>query len=136
MSVVIRLLINAAALWVATRIVPGVSYQGDGVLLIVVALVFGVLNVAVKPILFVLTLPFWLVTLGFFTFVLNAIMLWLTGRLSSALGLGFQVNGFTAAFFGALVVTVVSFALSAFAKPLNRPDDEARDRLIQPGARH
>jgi putative membrane protein len=114
MSVVIRLLINAAALWVATRIVPGVSYQGDGLLLIVVALVFGVLNVAVKPILFVLTLPFWLVTLGLFTFVLNAIMLWLTGRLSSALGLGFHVNGFAAAFFGALVVTLVSFALSAF----------------------
>jgi putative membrane protein len=114
MSVLIRLLINAAALWVATRIVPGVSYQGDGVMLIVVALVFGVLNVAVKPILFVLTLPFWLVTLGLFTFVLNAIMLWLTGRLSSALGLGFHVNGFAAAFFGALVVTLVSFALSAF----------------------
>ena len=114
MSVVIRLLINAAALWVATRIVPGVSYQGDGLLLIVVALVFGVLNVSVKPILFVLTLPFWLVTLGLFTFVLNAIMLWLTGRLSSALGLGFHVNSFAAAFFGALVVTLVSFALSAF----------------------
>ena len=96
------------------RIVPGVSYAGDGSLLIVVALLFGVLNVAIKPILFVLTLPFWLVTLGLFTFILNAFMLWLTGRLSAALGLGFQVNGFAAAFFGALVVTVVSLALSVF----------------------
>src|SRR4030095_900044 len=122
MSVLIRLLINAAALWVATRIVPGVSYQGDGVMLIVVALVFGVLHVAVQPILFVLTLPFWLVTLGLFTFVLNAIMLWLTGRLSSALGLGFHVNGFLAAFLGALVVTVVSFALSMFIAPAKRVD--------------
>ncbi|MGH9384531.1 MAG: phage holin family protein [Vicinamibacterales bacterium] len=119
MSLFIRLLINAAALWVATQIVPGVSYQGDGWMLIVAALVFGVLNVSVRPILFVLTLPFWLVTLGLFTFILNAFMLWLTGRLSGALGLGFHVNGFGAAFFGALVVTVVSFALSIFvAKPL------------------
>ena len=114
MSVLIRLLINAAALWVATRIVPGVSYQGGGGMLIVVALVFGLLNVAVKPVLFVLTLPFWLVTLGLFTFVLNAFMLWLTGRMSSAMGLGFHVDGFAAAFFGALVVSLVSFALSAF----------------------
>lgn len=127
MSLLIRLLINAAALWVATRIVPGVSYVGDPTLLIVVALVFGVLNVAVKPILFVLTLPFWLVTLGLFTFILNAFMLWLTGRLSAALGLGFHVNGFAAAFFGALVVTVVSFALSIFvAGPLK--SGETRDR--------
>ena len=128
-SLLARLLINAAALWVATRIVPGVSYQGDGLLLLVVALVFGVLNVAVKPILFVLTLPFWLVTLGLFTFVLNAFMLWLTGRLSAALGLGFQVNGFTAAFLGALVVTVVSLALSAFfAGAVDPRDRERRDR--------
>jgi putative membrane protein len=89
-SILVRLLINAAALWVATRIVPGVSYEGDGPMLIVVALVFGVLNVAIKPILFVLTLPFWLVTLGLFTFILNAFMLWLTGRLSADWVWGFR----------------------------------------------
>jgi len=122
MSLLIRLLINAAALWVATRIVPGVRYEGDWAILLVVALVFGVLNVAVKPILFVLTLPFLLVTLGLFTFVLNAVMLWLTGRLSSALGLGFHVDGFLAAFLGALVVTIVSFALSMFIGPAKRVD--------------
>lgn len=122
MSLLIRLLINAAALWVATRIVPGVRHEGDGAILLVVALVFGVLNVSVKPILFVLTLPFLLVTLGLFTFVLNAIMLWLTGRISSALGLGFHVDGFLAAFLGALVVTIVSFALSMFMAPARRVD--------------
>ncbi len=128
LSILVRLVINAAALWVATRIVPGVSYAGDGSLLILVALVFGVLNVAIKPILFVLTLPFWLVTLGLFTFILNAFMLWLTGRLSAALGLGFRVNGFAAAFLGALVVSVVSFALSIFfAGALNPRGRETPD---------
>jgi len=70
----------------------------------------------------VLTLPFLVVTLGLFTFVLNAIMLWLTGRLSSALGLGFHVDGFLAAFLGALVVTIVSFALSMLIGPSKRVD--------------
>src|SRR5262245_9764998 len=117
MSLLVRLLINAAALWVATRIVPGVRHDGDWTILLVVALVFGALNVSVKPILFVLTLPFLLITLGFFTFLLNAFMLWLTGKVSSALGLGFHVDGFLAAFLGALVVTIVSFALSALVAP-------------------
>jgi len=109
-----RLLINAAALWAATRLVPGISFDGDWRLLFVVALVFGVLNVSVRPVLMLLTLPFLIITLGLFTFVLNAFMLWLTSAISDALGLGFHVNGFGAAFLGALVVSVVSFMLSLF----------------------
>jgi putative membrane protein len=112
MSILIRLLINAAALWVAVRLVDGVSFSGDWWLLLVVALVFGVLNVSVKPVLMLLTLPFFLVTLGLFTFVLNAFMLWLTSALAGALGLGFHVDGFGAAFVGALVVSIVSLVLS------------------------
>ena len=96
-----RLLMNAAALWVATQIVPGISFSGDWRLLLVVALVFGVLNVLVRPVLIVLTFPFLLLTLGLFTLVLNAFMLWLTSALSEALGLGFHVRGFWAAFLGA-----------------------------------
>ena len=61
-----------------------------------------------------LTLPLLIVTLGLFTFVLNALMLWLTSAISNALGLGFHVEGFGAAFLGAFVVTVVSFLLSLF----------------------
>ena len=78
MHVLLRLLINAAALWVATRLVSGITYTGDGVSLLGVALVFGVLNVLIKPILFLLSLPFLIVTLGLFTLVLNALMLLLT----------------------------------------------------------
>jgi putative membrane protein len=120
MHVLLRLLINAAALWVATRLVSGITYTGDGVSLFGVALVFGVLNVLIKPILFLLSLPFLIVTLGLFTFVLNALMLLLTSRASDALGLGFTVSGFWPAFFGGLVVTVVSFALSLFVSPDDR----------------
>ena len=114
MQIIWRLLINAAALWAATRLVPGISFDGDWRLLLAVALVFGVLNVALRPILILLTLPLFILTLGLFTFVLNAAMLWLTGRVSDALRLGFHVEGFGAAFLGALVVTVVSFLLSLF----------------------
>jgi putative membrane protein len=114
MLILWRLLINAAALWAATRIVPGITFDGDWRLLLVVALVFGVLNVAVRPILILLTLPLFIITLGLFTFVLNAVMLWLTSVVSDALGIGFHVEGFGAAFLGALVVTVVSFMLSLF----------------------
>jgi uncharacterized membrane protein YvlD (DUF360 family) len=78
--VIVRLIVNAAALWVATRIVPGISFTGEWWLLFAVALVFGVLNVAVKPILLLLTLPFLLITLGLFLLVLNGVMLWLTER--------------------------------------------------------
>lgn len=112
MQFIIRLLINAAALWAAIRVVPGISFEGDWRLLFVVALLFGVLNAVIRPILFVLTFPFFIVTLGLFTFVLNAFMLWMTSAASDLFGLRFHVDGFGAAFIGALIVTLVSFALS------------------------
>jgi putative membrane protein len=114
MLIIWRLLINAAALWAATRITPGLSFDGDWRTLLVVALIVGVLNVSVRPLLWFMTLPLLIVTLGLFTFVLNALMLWLTGVVSEWLGLGFHVDGFGAAFLGALVVSVVSFMLSLF----------------------
>ena len=114
MHVLLRLLINAAALWAATQLVSGITYTGDGVSLLGVALVFGVLNVLIKPILFLISLPFVILTLGLFTLVLNALMLLLTASASDALGLGFSVAGFLPALKGALVVTIVSFGLSLF----------------------
>jgi putative membrane protein len=114
MHVLLRLLVNAAALWVATRLVSGISYTGDYASLFGVALVFGVLNVLIKPILFLLSLPFIIFTLGLFTLVINAVMLLITAAASDALGLGFFVDGFVAALKGALVVTIVSWGLSMF----------------------
>ena len=127
MLIIWRLLINAAALWAATRLVPGISFDGDWRLLFVVALVFGAINISVRPILMLLTLPFLIVTLGLFTFVLNALMLWLTSAISDGLGLGFHVDGFGAAFVGALVVTVISFMLSLFVSS-GAGDRRAHDR--------
>jgi putative membrane protein len=126
MSILLSLLINAAALWVATRLVDGISFTGDIPTLLGVALVFGVLNVVLRPILKLLTFPFFIITLGLFTFVLNAVMLLITSAASEALGLGFQVDGFVAAFIGALVVSVVSFALSLFVGP-NRDEKKNDD---------
>ena len=117
MQIIVRLLINAAALWAATRIVPGISFDGAWSTLLVVALVFGVLNVAVRPLLWFMTLPLLILTLGLFTFVLNAFMLWLTSVTSDLFALGFYVDGFGAAFLGALIITVVSFALSLVLGP-------------------
>ncbi len=112
MPFVIRLLVNAAALWVATEIVPGVSYDGGVLPFLGVAVVFGVINSTLRPLTKILTFPLIIVTLGVFALVVNGLMLWLTSSLSSALGLGFHVSGFWAAFFGALVVSIVSALLS------------------------
>jgi putative membrane protein len=117
MKILVSLLINAAALWVATQVVDGISFDGDVLRLLGVALVFGVLNVLVRPILKLLTCPFIILTLGLFTFVLNAVMLLITSAASEALGLEFHVAGFIPAFIGALVVSIVSFALSLFVGP-------------------
>jgi putative membrane protein len=112
MPFLVRLLVNAAALWVATALVPGVAYTGGTLPFLAVALVFGVVNATLRPIAKILTFPIIIVTLGIFALVINGLMLWLTSSLSEALGLGFHVRGFWPAFWGALVVSIVSTVLS------------------------
>jgi putative membrane protein len=114
---VVRLLVNAAALWVATRVVPGVTYSDGGIAFLGVALIFGVVNTIVGFTTKLLTFPLIIFTLGLFIFVINGLMLWLTSAVSGALGLGFKVEGFWAAFWGALVVTIVSTALGMIVRP-------------------
>jgi len=104
--------VNAAALWVATRLISGVSYTGGMVPFLGVALVFGIVNAFIRPAVKLLSLPFIIITIGLFTFVVNGLMLWLTSSLSGSLGLGFHVAGFWPAFWGALVVSLVSALLS------------------------
>ena len=116
MPLLIRLLVNAAAFWVATRIVTGVTYSGALLPFLGVALVFGIVNAFLRPILKFLTFPLFILTFGFFALVLNGLMLWLTSTLSSSLGLGFHVSGFGAAFWGALVVSIVSLLLGMFIR--------------------
>ncbi len=115
----LRLLINAAALWVATLIVPGVTHSGSGGTLLLVALVFGLLNALLRPLLAVLSCPLLILTLGLFTFVINGLILWLTSAVSGSLGIGFHVDGFWAAFLGAFVVSIVSILLSIFVRDVS-----------------
>jgi putative membrane protein len=116
MRFVLRLLINAAALWVATRFVPGVNFTGSSFTLFGVAVVFGVVNAFVRPVAKVVTFPLVIVTLGLFLLVINGLMLWLTSALSDTLALGFHVRGFWAAFWGGLVVSFVSALLSVIVR--------------------
>ena len=116
MGFLVRLLVNAAALWVATRIVPGVTYAGGWVPFFGVALIFGVVNAVIAPLTKILAFPLIIVTLGLFILVVNGLMLWLTSALSQALDLGFRVQGFWSAFIGALVVSIVSTVLSLIAR--------------------
>jgi putative membrane protein len=113
----VRLLINAAALWVATRLVPGVAFSGGWLPFFAVALIFGVVNTFVGFATKILTFPLILLTLGLFILIINGLMLMLTSSVSGALGLGFHVEGFWPAFWGALVVSVVSTVLSVMMRP-------------------
>ena len=114
MYFLLRLLINAAALWVAIQLVDGIEHRGSWWSLLFVALVFGLLNASIRPLLKLLSLPVIILTLGLFIFVINALMLMLTGWISGRLDLGFYVAGFWDAFFGGLIISVVSFLLSLF----------------------
>ena len=116
MRFVVRTLVNAAALWVADAVLTGISHEGDWVSLLLVALVLGVMNALVRPILKVLTCPLQIVTLGLFTFVINAVMLLLTSWIAKALSLGFHVGGFWDAFLGGLIISAVNMILSALVK--------------------
>jgi putative membrane protein len=114
MYFLLRLLINAAALWIAIQLVDGIEHSGSWWSLLFVALVFGLLNASIRPLLKLLSLPVIILTLGLFIFVINALMLMLTSWISGLLGLGFHVAGFWDAFVGGLIISVVSFVLSLF----------------------
>ncbi len=116
MRFLLRLIVTAVALWVAIELIPGLHYQGGPIGLLVIALVFGIINALVRPVLLLLTCPLVVLTLGLFLFVLNGILLWLTAAFSSALGIHFQITGFWPAFFGALVVGIVSMLLNVFVR--------------------
>ena len=108
MRLIIRLLINAAALWVAALLIDGIDLEGGWLAILIVALVFGLVNAFIKPILKILSLPVVILTLGLFTLVINAALLGLTAAVTDAL----TVEGFWAALLGGLVITVVSALLS------------------------
>ena len=111
MLVLLRIVVNAAAIALAAAVIPGIQVSGT-VAALIAGIVFGLVNAIVRPILIVLTLPITLVTLGLFIFVLNAICFWLTSMLVP----GFDVRGFWPAFLGALLVSVVSWIVNAVVR--------------------
>jgi putative membrane protein len=131
LGVLVRIVVNGLALWLAAVIVPGIHIgeQGDTshtvTTVLVVAVIFGIVNAILKPILTVLSLPFIVVTLGLFLLVVNAIMLQLTSWISGNLDLAFHVDHFWwDAVVGALIITIVASVLNALL-----PDrDRARAR--------
>ena len=115
LALTIRVVVVAVSLWVATLIVPGIEVAGTTsqrwVTLVVVAIIFGLVNAVLKPLIKVVGCPFYVLTLGLIGLVVNALLFMLVGWIAGNLGLPFVVAGFGAAFFGAIVVAVVSFIL-------------------------
>jgi putative membrane protein len=117
MRFLIRVLASAAALAVATAVVPGIELTTGSVAskvltLIAVALVFGVINAFLKPIVKIVGCLFYILTLGLIALVVNALLLWLTSWLADKLNLPWHITGFWPAFWGALIVSVVTWLLS------------------------
>ena len=116
MRFVLRLVVTAIALWCAITLIPGLHYHGGPFGLVGIALVFGIINALVRPVLLLLTCPLVVLTLGLFLFVLNGILLWLTAGFSSALGISFSIDGIWPAILGGLVVGLVSMVLNVFVR--------------------
>ena len=109
---IIRWAINAAALYAAIWLVPGIELRGDWTGVLWLALISGLLNALVRPVLKFLTCPLIILTLGLFTIVINTVMLLLTSRIGQAFGIGLTVDGFWTAVLGSLVISVVSIIMS------------------------
>ena len=114
MGILIRLVITAVSLWIATLVIDGIELNADSTAnkagtLLAVAVIFGLVNAIVKPVTKFVTFPLIIVTFGLFLLVINGLMLVLTSRISGWFDLGFTVNGFRAAFLGALVISLVNW---------------------------
>ncbi|NTW39562.1 MAG: phage holin family protein [Cellulomonadaceae bacterium] len=127
MTFVVRVLINAVAIWLATLILPGLEVMGGEstsdrlIVFLVVALVFGLVNAVVKPVVAILSIPLYILTLGLFTLVVNALMLMLTGWLSEQTAYGLRIDNFGTAVLGGLIISIISLMLSV-ALPGRRRD--------------
>jgi putative membrane protein len=113
---VIKVVVNAIALWLCTVFIQGIELGGSDQAtrigtLVVVALIFGLVNAVIKPIVKTVGCAFYLLTLGLIGLVVNALLFLLVGWIASQFGLPFQVDGFVAAFLGAILVAIVGFVL-------------------------
>lgn len=131
MRILIKVGVTAVALWVATVLVDDISVEGDtagrrALTLVAVAVIFGLVNTIIKPIIKTLGCAFYILTLGLIGLVVNALLLWLTSELAGELDLPFEVTGFWPAFWGAIVVGVVGWLLHIVVP--EKDDDRDRNR--------
>ncbi|MDA3646826.1 phage holin family protein [Saccharopolyspora indica] len=130
MAVLLQLLITMVAVWITTAL-PGIDLSGEDttakvLTLLAVSVIFGMINLVLKPIAKTLGCLLYLITLGLFGLVVNALLFWLTSYLAGRLGLPFHVDGFWPAFWGALIVTIVSSALAGIVRRAQLQDDYRR----------
>ena len=119
---ILRWVINAVALYAAIAIVPGLHTQNpDWQAYIWLALIFGLVNALVRPLLKLLTCPLIILTLGLFTLVINTGLLYLTSSLGSVFGIGLEIADFWSAFLGAIIISIVSLVLTMLVRDSNRP---------------
>jgi putative membrane protein len=135
LRLIISWFVNAVALALAAWLIPGISVTEDRawVAVAVMAVIFGLVNALIRPLVKLLTCLINVFTLGLFTLVINALMLWLSSWIAGQLGVGFRVENFLAAFLGAVLISVVSFLLNIFFREddrgrKRRPPDRRRDR--------
>ena len=118
MGFLVRVVINGVAIWFATLLLSGLDIVGGSTtaqqlgIIALIALVFGLVNAIVKPIVKLVSLPLYILTLGLFTLVVNALMLMLTAWITEQSTWGLRVDGFGTAVIGALIISIVSFVLS------------------------
>jgi putative membrane protein len=110
MRFIFRLLINVVAILIIAHIAPGLIRVDGFLAALIAAILLGIVNTIIRPILVILTFPLTLLTFGLFLLVINALMLWLVSALLS----GFHVNGFWGALFGSILISIVSWLLSKF----------------------
>jgi len=110
--IILRIMINALSIVVAVKLVEGITFSGQWWKMIIIGAIFGFVNSLIKPIVTFFTFPFIILTLGLFTLIINTLMLALTAHLSDSLNLGLKIEGFLPAFWGALIVSIVSMFLS------------------------
>ena len=129
MRFLLRVLVSAAALGVATWALPGIELlAGSGWsrvgTLLAVAVIYGLINAFLKPLIKVVGCAFYVLTLGLVALVVNGLLLWLTSWVAGKLSLPFHITGFWAAFWGAIIVGLVSWVLNLFIRDKRSRDDE------------
>jgi putative membrane protein len=126
---ILRLAINAVALWAAITYVPGIhADELSWPAILGLAFIFGLVNALLRPLIELLTCPFIILTLGLGTLLINTFLFWLTGLIGNNFDIGYTVDGFWPAFLGALVVTIISVVLTLFIRDETRPRRRERER--------